>query len=192
MTITRVVLGVSVALAAVSAGCSDVVRQGNSAYLLTVSSMAATSGATDESGATLQSDVITGGGVISDSATATLNLIAKNPNGPGPTPINAVTVTRYRVTFRRTDGRNTPGEDVPQPFDSAITVTVPAGGSADAGFEFIRHNAKREPPLTSLRNSLVKISMIADVEFFGRDQAGNEHSAKGQIGVTFGDFADPQ
>jgi hypothetical protein len=159
--------------------------------MLVVDNLEATAGGTGDTGATLQSDVLTGGGVINDTATVTLRSISKDPLGAAPSEINSITITRYRVTFRRADGRNTPGEDVPFPFDSAFTVTVPAGGTASAGFEFIRHNAKREAPLAALRTSLVKISTIADVSFFGRDQAGNEVSTSGSIGVTFGDFADP-
>jgi hypothetical protein len=192
LTRHRLALVSAACVASVSLGCTEFARQGDSAYRLNVDALQATSGSTGDSGATLQSDVFTGGGVISDSATATLRLLSKNPTGPAPTPINSVTINRYRVTFRRTDGRNTPGEDVPHPFDSAVTATVPGGGTASVGFEFIRHNAKREAPLAGLRTSLVKISMIADVTFFGRDQAGTDYSASGQIGVTFGDFADPE
>jgi len=36
-----------------------------------------------------------------------------------PTPVNAVTVTRYHVDFKRSDGRNTQGVDVPYSFDGA-------------------------------------------------------------------------
>jgi len=78
-----------------------------------------------------------------------------------------------------------------------LTFTV---GSASAGttmgFELIRHTAKLESPLLGLRdqNNNVNwtiIATLADVTFFGRDQAGNEVSATGTIGVQFGDFADP-
>jgi hypothetical protein len=36
------------------------------------------------------------------------------------------------------------------------------------------------------------ISTIADVTFYGRDQAGNDVSATGSIGIDFGNFGDPQ
>ena len=36
------------------------------------------------------------------------------------------------------------------------------------------------------------ISTIAEVTFYGRDQAGNEVSATGMLSVNFGDFGDPQ
>jgi hypothetical protein len=82
--------------------------------------------------------------------------------------------------------------DVPHPFDSATTFTVQAGGAATQRFELIRHTAKMEPPLAPLAGSRVIISTIADVTFFGRDQAGNDVAVTGQVGVLFGDFADPE
>jgi hypothetical protein len=108
-----------------------------------------------------------------------------------PSPVNAVTINRYRVTFRRSDGRSTPGVDVPFPFDSAVTFTIAAGGTVNQPFELVRHVAKKEAPLGALAFSPVIISTVADVTFFGRDQAGNELSVTGSIGVQFGNFADP-
>ena len=35
------------------------------------------------------------------------------------------------------------------------------------------------------------ISTIAEVTFYGRDQAGNEVSVTGSISVNFSDFGDP-
>ncbi|MEE9264289.1 MAG: hypothetical protein V3V11_07525, partial [Vicinamibacteria bacterium] len=40
---------------------------------------------------------------------------------------NDVTFRTYRVTFIRADGRNTPGVDVPFPFDGAANFTVEVG-----------------------------------------------------------------
>jgi hypothetical protein len=35
------------------------------------------------------------------------------------------------------------------------------------------------------------ISTIAEITFYGRDQAGNEVTAVGMMNVNFGDWADP-
>jgi hypothetical protein len=102
-----------------------------------------------------------------------------------------VTITRYRVVYRRADGRNTPGVDVPFPFDSGMTVTV-GGDGASAGFEIVRSSAKREAPLRALATNPESISTIAEVTFYGQDQAGNDVSATGTIGINFANFADPQ
>ena len=53
-----------------------------------------------------------------------------NPSSPNaPTTNNEVTISRYRVVYRRTDGRNVQGVDVPYAFDGGVTGTVPLGGT---------------------------------------------------------------
>lgn len=193
----RTVAGVIALAAAVSAGCGDVVRQGRSPVQLVILTLEAASGATpDEFGATLLSDVLTNASSFNDLGQATFSLILKDPGQPGiaatPSAMNQVTITRYRVEYVRTDGNNTQGVDVPFSFDSAVTVTVPAVGTASTGFDIVRHTAKREPPLAQLAINLDIISTIARVTFYGRDQAGNDVTATGQIGVNFANFADPE
>ena len=202
------VLGLVALTGVLSAGCGDVVRQGRAPVQLVIMSLAAASGAEpDELAATLNSDVITvvnqtvnGQQVrvpttFNDVGEVSLSMILKDPGQPGapaaPTDINQVTVTRYRVVYRRTDGRNTPGIDVPFPFDSAVTFTVPPGGTATSGFQIVRHTAKGEAPLSALQFNPDIISTIAEVTFFGRDQAGNDVSVTGSIGIDFGNFGDP-
>jgi hypothetical protein len=112
--------------------------------------------------------------------------------GATPSTLNEITITRYRVVYRRTDGRNTPGVDVPYAIDSAITFTVPGGNSATADFEIVRHTAKSEAPLRALVTSGVIIATIAEVTFYGHDQAGNEVMVVGSMGINFGNFGDPE
>ena len=177
-------------VAAASSGCSDFIRQDRSPVTLVIDRLEAAAGQSSTFGGTLQSDVLTKGGIISDSGRVSMRLIMKDL-GSSPTPTNGVTINRYRVTFRRADGRVTPGVDVPYPFDSAVTFTVPPTGFISHTFELIRHVAKAESPLSTLREpNLVIISTVADVTFYGRDQAGNELSVMSSIGVQFGDFAD--
>jgi hypothetical protein len=199
----RVLATMAVALAA--AGCGDLATQGRSPVQLTLLSLEAASGATPaDFGATLHSDVITNvdqtvGGqqvtvptIFNDNGAAQFSLILKDQGSPAsPSPLNAVTITRYRVVYRRTDGHNTPGVDVPFPFDSAVTVTVGDNGGS-TGFQLVRVSAKQEAPLRALVNNPDIISTIADVTFYGRDQAGNDVSATGSIGIDFGNFGDPQ
>ena len=179
-------------LAVVTAGCGDLVGQDRSSVILVIDSLAAASGAstTQTFAGTLQSDVETRGGIFSDSGRVILRIISKDL-GELVTATNAVTINRYLITYRRVDGRSTPGVDVPYPFDSAVTATIPPGTSVTIGFELVRHNAKFEQPLLGLVNSLVTVSTIADITFFGRDQAGRELSVTGSIGIQFGNFADP-
>lgn len=194
-------------LAMAAAGCGEFVRESRSPSQLVIMSLQAASGAEpDEMGTTLRSDVATliereddlGGDYVSfynDIGEVVMRVQLRDPGMPGstaaPSTINSVTINRYRVTYRRTDGRNTPGVDVPYPIDSAITFTV-GEDDVEAGFDIVRHAQKNEAPLTQLLNADTFISTIADVTFYGRDQAGNDVSATGSIGITFGNFADPE
>lgn len=202
---TIVVIGV----ATLAGGCGDMATDSRSPVQLTLLSLRAASGVTpEEFGSTLHSDVITfveqtvGGEtesvptIFGDNGAAEFAIVLKDPgsdptNPAAPSPLNSVTITRYRVVYRRTDGRNTPGVDVPFPFDSAVTVTVTLDGGS-AGFQLVRTAAKQEAPLRRLANNPDFISTIADVTFYGRDQAGNDVSVTGSIGIDFGDFGDPQ
>jgi hypothetical protein len=199
------------AAVAASTSCGDVARTGRSPVLLVIETVEAASGADPNTfSQVLLSDVQTiversvGGEtqqvptVFNDLGRATFRLVMKNPGVPesplNPTALNEVTLTRYRVAFRRSDGRNTPGVDVPFSFDGAMTITVPASGNVTAGFDLVRHQMKLEPPLRNLVNGggEMFISTVAEVTFWGRDQAGNEISATATITVNFGDFADPR
>lgn len=198
-------LAVAAACAIVSASCGgEMLRTGRSPVFLMVSSIQGSAGgATGTPSAFLLSDVqvlvetVVGGvttrvpTIYNDTATATLTVQAKNSTLP-TTPINAVTITRYRVVFRRADGRNTPGVDVPYGFDGAASVTIPAGGSGTVAIDLIRHQAKLEPPLRNLVGfgGLGFISTIAEITFYGHDQNGNELTATASMDVQFGDFAD--
>jgi hypothetical protein len=199
-------LAAALGAAALTAGCGEVSRTGRSPVQLVIDSMAAASGAEDsEFAAFLLSDVETlieddDGNLIptifNDPGQATIRLTLKDPGVPGipasPTTLNEVTLTRYRVVYRRADGRNAPGVDVPFPIDGALTATVPAEGSVTFGYNLVRHNAKMEAPLVTLINQPQMISTLAEVTFFGRDQAGNDVSVTGHIQVEFGNFGDPQ
>ncbi len=102
-------------------------------------------------------------------------------------------MNRYHVRYVRSDGRNTQGVDVPYQFDGAFTFTAPASGGS-ASFPIVRVQAKLEAPLMALRGlgGAVAISTIAEVTFYGRDQAGREVSAVATISVNFADWADPK
>jgi hypothetical protein len=173
------------------AGCGDLVRQGQSTTTLVVNTLTGARGTSGNFSSILESDVRTNGGIVSDAGQVVLRLQMKDPVA-GPSPINAVTLTRYRVQYLRADGRNTPGVDVPHPFDGAATGTVNVGGTIGLPFTLVRLQAKAEPPLIGLSASgTVAISTIAEVTFYGHDQTGTSVSATGHIEVVFSDFADP-
>ena len=109
-----------------------------------------------------------------------------------PTTANYITVTQYHVSYIRSDGRNTPGVDVPFPFDGALTVTVGAS-AATASLTLVRLQAKNEAPLRNLvgGNGALAISTIAQITFYGTDQTGRAVSVTGNISVNFADWGDP-
>jgi hypothetical protein len=196
----------ALALIAMSAGCGDVVRQGRSPVFLVIDSLQASRGGTQAGPlqGTLLSDVLTlvtspapcstaapCATVFNDMGLVNLRFSPKDAASPtDPTSNNEVTITRYHVTYRRTDGRNTPGADVPYGFDGGATGTVPAGGVLQLQFEIVRHTSKGESPLVQLATSQTIISTIADVTFYGRDQVGNDISVTGSISIDFGNFGD--
>ncbi len=136
--------------------------------------------------------------VYGDPGRVVFRLGLKSPGPTGdltaPGPLNDITVNRYRVVFKRADGRNTQGVDVPYAFDGAFTVTVNGAAAAEAGFDLVRIAAKIEPPLANLRGfgGAQFIGTIADITFYGRDQAGNEVQTTGSMSVNFADYGDPQ
>ena len=143
----------------------------------------------------LASDVMTFGGVIEDDGRVRMTAAMRdvtNPNGPSTN--NVITVNRYRVSYRRSDGRNNPGVDVPYPFDGAVTFSVSPGEDVAVPFNLVRVQAKEEAPLRALSGNggAMVISTLADVTFYGRDQVGREVSVTGTIGVNFADWADPE
>lgn len=176
-----------VAAVTVSASCGDLARSGKSPSFLIIDSL------TSSNGNKLDSDVQGPAGVVADVGQASLRAVLKNPGTAtaptSPTTINQVTITRYHVTFKRADGRNEPGRDVPFGFDGAVTGTVGASSSTFT-FDLVRRTNKQEPPLRNLigQGGQIQINTIAEVTFYGRDQAGNDVSVTGMISVNFADF----
>ena len=186
----------AVALVAVSVSCGDAVRQGSSPVYLVIDSLKA------GDSNFLHSDVVqmvsSGPGcttaapcptVFSDSGSVTLRSLQKNVTATSPSTNSEVTINRYHVNYRRADGHNAPGVDVPYGFDGALTGTT-SGGSLILTFELVRNVAKMESPLADLMTNPAVITTIADVTFYGRDMVGNDVSVSGSIQIDFGNFGD--
>jgi len=189
--------------------CGDVVRSGRAPVIMVIDSLLGIRGAVTPGTASnvLTSDVLTNvtspppctpqtpcPTIFGDSGTIVLRLVPKdigtasNPNAASSN--NAVTITSYHVAYRRTDGRNTPGVDIPYSFDGAVTGTVPAAGTAQLGFALVRNQAKAESPLVQLVTNPSIMTVLADVTFYGKDLVGNDISASGTIQINFGNFGD--
>jgi len=198
-----------VLLAAVAASCGSVVRDGRAPVILVVDSTAGIRGAVTLGTATpsLFSDVfslVTSGGtcttgnpcptIFEDFGQLSLHLVLKDIGLPGTTPSpssnNQVTITRVHVSYRRTDGRNQEGVDVPYGFDSGATLTVTGSTVQTMSFPLVRIQAKQEAPLQALRTNNQFISVIAEMTVYGQDVVGNSVSATGSINIDFGNFGD--
>src|SRR5919204_4247522 len=152
------------ALGAATASCGDVVRNSRSPMILVIDSLTAARGNNpSQFFSFLLSDVIVNittpapcssttpcPTIFNDPGQAVLRIVPKDigPVGTTVTPStnNDVTIDRVHVSFRRADGRNTPGVDVPYAFDSATTGTVTASSTLTIGFNLVTHDAKQEPP----------------------------------------------
>ena len=188
------VLGGAMAMAS----CHSKVDEGRSSVYLIMDQLEGGSGGAGNSPTfsnTLQADVETKGGVFEDPGRVSLHFAFKDVTVPtGPTTNNFITINRYRVQYRRTDGRNTQGVDVPYAFEGASTFTVTDEGGAGS-FVLVRVQAKLERPLITLAGTAggqLVISTIADVTFYGFDQTGTPVQITGSMSVNFADWADPQ
>ncbi len=197
------------ALVAATTSCGNVVRDSRAPVILVMDSLSAIRGAATVGQATanLVSDVITlvttGGSctvaapcptVFGDSGQAVVHMVLKDIGQPGttltPSTNNEVTITRVHVSYRRTDGRNQEGVDVPYGFDTGTTATVPTTATVTIAFPLVRSQAKEASPLIELRTNGQVISTIADVTLYGQDVVGNAISVSGSINVDFANFGD--
>ena len=188
------------------AGCGANLPGTGSSYVMIQSLQGASGAEPDQFGGTLASDVqtlvdATVGGqqvkaptIYEDPGRVVFQLAMKNPepSGPAPTTANFITFNRYHVKYVRSDGRDTQGVDVPYEFDGAFTVTV-TDEPTTAALTLVRIQSKLENPLLPLvgGGGALAISTLAEVTFYGADQAGREVSATGRISVTFADWGDP-
>jgi hypothetical protein len=197
------------ALIAVTTSCGSVVRDSRAPVVLLIDSLAGIRGgaSTASAAASLTSDVltiVTSGGtcstttpcptVFGDSGTVTVHTVLKDIGLPGttitPSTNNQVTISRIHVAYRRTDGRNQEGVDVPYAFDVAVTATIGSAAAVPISFDLVRLQAKTEAPLASLVTNGQVISAIADVTLYGTDAVGNALSVTGSLTVNFANFGD--
>jgi hypothetical protein len=175
------------------ASCHNKVTDGRAASYLIMNNLGGAKSGTTTFTNVLASDVVAdNGGIWEDIGRVTLTVALKDITSPtGPTTNNFITINRYRVVYRRSDGRNTQGVDVPYTFDGGITFTV-TDAPTQATFTLVRVQAKLEAPLRALATggSALVISTLADVTFYGYDQTGTEVSVTGTMSINFTNWAD--
>jgi hypothetical protein len=142
----------AVSLIAVSfflAACNPIENETQSASLLVVESITGN----DIDGLDtdfLQSDVVLTDSVTgaqswrADSASVTLSASMLDPDPLfGTSQYNDIQVTRYVVTYIRSDGKNIQGLDVPYSFEGGLSVLVHIGQLASVNFVIVREVAKQ-------------------------------------------------
>ncbi len=149
----------------------------------------------------LQSDVVTidsqtGEATVSDD-TAKVTFMAQTLD---PEPIlgtsynNDIYVTRYVVSFSRTDGNNQEGVGIPYSFEGSLTTRVEIDSQTDAVFILVRAVAKLEPPLINLSEGRGEgvLKTTARIDFYGHDTLGNKVKATGYLSVYFANYVDKE
>ncbi len=138
------------------------------------------------------SDVITGGVAYSDFVNITLRAATLDPNPLlGVSQYSDIMLTRYVVSYIRSDGATAEGIAVPYRFEGALSVLLPIGSSVTIPLMIVRDVAKTQPPLLALVGDPTGIiECTARIELFGHDLRNRAVKQTGQITVRFADFRD--
>jgi len=129
--------------------------------------------------------------VTADLIAATLGVRSIDPEPAlGTSQYNDVILTRYVVTYSRTDGNNVQGVDVPYSFEGSLSTQIPVGSTQSLSLVVVREAAKLEPPLIDLRDGggEVILTVNAKVEFYGHDLADRNVKATGYITIYFANY----
>jgi hypothetical protein len=176
----RAVAGIVLGLVMVACG-ADYVEDSDATVLLVLTSINA--------GTPILSDVRGETGTIINCTTALrLTSILKNPGNPG-SPVESVVLQRYDVSYVRSDGRAVEGVDVPYRFSAPLTETVVPGEDTTVAIDIVRHQAKIEPPLSSI-TGLDIVEMTANVTVYGETVSRKAVSASGAAAIRFADYAE--
>jgi hypothetical protein len=185
------VLAVAAAFLALAA-CNSLSKTTESSSMIVIQSITGTT-TTGEDVAYLQSDVLTGGAVFVDNATATFIVRLINPNPlDGPSQFNDVVLTNYRVTYELPSGPGTPGTDVPLPFDGNFsTVLCQVDKETSVPFAVVLQAAKLAAPLSPLVGTTTVLESKVKIEIFGHDLTDHPVTATGYLTIYFADYVDP-
>ena len=169
------------------AGCNGVENDSTSGTMLQIVSL------TDKDGnLPVFSDVSTN---INDIGMSVVKALSLDPMLDTVTPYMDVLIDQIDVEFRRTDGRNVEGVDVPYRFTQPMSFLVTINGSAEIPFMLIRHVAKLEAPLLALRetqNQGKVLQLVAIITIHGKDQGGHRVApVTGYVSVWCGNIALP-
>lgn len=142
----------------------------------------------------LQSDVLTSEySVTADQANVTFRAQMLNPNPVnGASQYNNIMVTRYVVSYFRSDGKNVEGVDIPYSFEGYLSTLVEIDTLTEVSFVLVREVAKLEPPLIDLHEGRGDgvLQMRAKIDFYGHDMVNNTIKTTGYLSIYFANYAD--
>ena len=168
----------------VLAACSGANQKGDESEAATFLQIVAAN-----DGDNLDSDVISDAGVVlEDSIKIEILNQAKGGSTVTLGAFNAVTITHYRVTFSRADGRAVPGVDVPMPFEANSSTLIRAGSSGSLTVTVVPIIMKVNSPLADLVLGGI-IEATATIDISGEDQTGRRLKVTALLEITFANFA---
>lgn len=202
MTMRRWVAAGSVAALSLGGCTNQIAKEGQGDVIMRVAAV--------NGGAAFQSDVqnLTSG-TRADQIEVVVAVRSKNPFHNETNYSRAVFLERYEIRYYRSDGRNTQGVEVPYNISGDMSLAIDVGDSdknAVFSVEFVRLQAKQEPPLRNLicRGSVDTtgqplcgqadtLTVFAEVTFYGRQVFnGNVVTASGRLQIDFADYADEE
>jgi hypothetical protein len=128
--------------------------------------------------------------IVADIGKASLS---SQPLDPNPILANTfyldIQLEKISVSYTRADGHNTPGSDVPLPFEAGLSGTIRVGTMTAISFTLVREAAKEEAPLLRLQGTGDVIEVTATIIFYGKDLSGRAVMATGYLPITFADYA---
>jgi len=177
--------------------CNVLENESTSASMLQIVSLTGKDLEGKDGSTTVFSDVITNGGIINDNGVAEILAIPIDPSETAQiTPYMDVLIDQIDVEFKRTDGRNTEGVDVPYKFSQPVSMLATINTKISLPFVLIRHVAKIEAPLLALRDVPSRefvLQLIAVVTIHGKDTGGHRVTpVTGYISVWCANFADAE
>jgi hypothetical protein len=141
----------------------------------------------------LQSDVLKEDTVFADVAVANIRAATLDP-APllGASQYNDIQLTRYTVSYSRTDGKNAAGVDVPYPFEGSLSALIKVGSTTSLNFVIVREAAKLELPLINLADGGAEgvLTCTAKIDFYGHDLTNNNVKASGYLTIHFANYVD--
>ena len=178
------------------AGCVAVEDDSTSGSMLQIVSLTGNDIEGKPGSTTVFSDVLTNNSIFNDNGVADIAVLPLDPllKIDAITPYMNVLVDQIDVVFKRTDGRNVEGVDVPYHFTQPMSMLVPINENIEIPFVLIRHVAKLEAPLMALRETTtqaVVLHLVAQVTIHGKDMGGHRVApVTGYISVWCSNFAD--